>query len=375
MRAGLLFFLATLFIPSAGGQTAATEGEAHILSAFTTRADPRVLSREVSVGPVLREQLGGRTDIYAALVEQTIGKPLRVTLLPPAEAARHASIPGFAAGEPLVRLDAGGLSLVMQYAASQKTVTLVEQISAPQPAAQAAPEPPPPAPEPPPVVEAAPLATPPVVEKPKAAPRAAAKPAPAVAVPKPPTVAAPAVAATPRTPPKPRGDCVIKPVMSELDMWNCSGPGRSTPVLAAPAVDVPAAPAAPPALAAPLECVIKPVMSEEDLRICAAASRQSRPRIAAPVETTAATAAVATPATLQPPPPQCVIKPVMSEEDLRICAAAARQGRPAVVEPAAQPVAAQKQEPAAPPAAPAAPECVIKPVMSEAELRACGARR
>jgi hypothetical protein len=35
-------------------------------------------------------------------------------------------------------------------------------------------------------------------------------------------------------------------------------------------------------------------------------------------------------------------------------------------------VAAQKQEPAAPAAT---PECVIKPVMSEAELRACGARR
>jgi hypothetical protein len=75
-----------------------------------------------------------------------------------------------------------------------------------------------------------------------------------------------------------------------------------------------------------------------------------------------------------PPAPQrpCVIKPVMSEEDLRVCAAAARQSRPAVVEPAAQPVAAQKQEPAAPAAT---PECVIKPVMSEAELRACGARR
>jgi len=302
MRAGLLLLLAALSISPAGAQTAATEGEAHILSAFTTRADPRVLAPEVNVGPQLREQLGARTDIYAALVEQTIGKRLRVTLLEPGDAARYASIPGVTPGEPLVRLDAGELSLVLQYAPKEKAVTLVEQISAPKP---------------------------PVVELPQAPPTPAAvevapppKPAPAVVAPKPaPAVAAAAVAVTPRAAPKPRGDCVIKPVMSEQDMWNCSGPSRSTPIPPAVAVDAETAPAAPPALAAPPECVIKPVMSEEDLRICAAASRQSRP---------------------------------------------------AAIEPAAQPVAAQKQEPAAPPAA---TDCVIKPVMSEAELRACGARR
>ena len=357
MRAGLLLLLAALFVTPAGAQTAATEGEAHILSAFTTRADPRVLSPEVSVGPVLREQLGARTDIYAALVEQTMGKQLRVTVLPPDEAARYTSISGFTAGEPVVRLDAGELSLLMQYAAKEKAVMAVEQISAPQAAVQAAPEPPqpvvelPPAPPTPSAVEAAPLAAPPVVmEKPKPAPRVAAKPAPkpapVVVAPKPaPAVAAAAVPATPRAAPKaapkPRGDCVIKPVMSEQDLWNCSGPSRSTPIPPAPIVDVEAAPAAPPALAAP-----------------------------PPVEAVPAVAA-ATPAP-PAPQPQCVIKPVMTDEDLRICAAAARQSRPAVVEPAPQPVAAQKSEPVA---APAPPECVIKPVMSEAELRACGARR
>ena len=397
MRTGLLFLLAAHFITPAGAQTAATEGEAHILSAFTTRVDPRVLAPEVNVGPMMREQLGARTDIYAALVEQTMGKRLRVTVLPPDEAARYTSISGFTAGAPVMRLDAGELSLLMQYAAKEKAVMAVEQISAPQAAVQAAPKPPqpvvelPPAPPAPPAVEAAPLAAPPVVIPPVAAPPVvppvvaapkpapavvAPKPAPAAAVPKPvPAVAAPAVAATPRTPPKPRGDCVIKPVMSEQDMWNCSGPGRSTPMLAAPAVDVEASPAAPPALAAPPECVIKPVMSEEDLRICAAASRQSRPRITAPVEATPATAAPGTPATLQAPPPQCAIKPVMTEEDLRICAAASRQARPAVTETAAQPVALEKAQPAAPAAPPAPRECVIKPVMSEAELRACGVRR
>lgn len=155
-------------------------------------------------------------------------------------------------------------------------------------------------------------------------------------------------------------------------MWNCSGPSRSTPIPPVVAVDVQAEPAAPPALAAPPECVIKPVMTEEDLRICAAASR-SRPRIASPAPAEAAPVAAATPAPV--PQPQCVIKPVMTEEDLRICAAAARQARPAMSEPPAQPVAFEKAQPAAPAAPPATPQCVIKPVMSEADLRACGARR
>ncbi|HVJ11277.1 MAG TPA: hypothetical protein VNC62_06870, partial [Burkholderiales bacterium] len=103
MRAGLLLLLAALFISPAGAQTAATEGEAHILSAFTTRADPRVLAPEVSVGPQLREQLGTRTDIYDALVEQTIGKRLSVTLLPPGDAAPYASLPGMTPGDQLIR--------------------------------------------------------------------------------------------------------------------------------------------------------------------------------------------------------------------------------------------------------------------------------
>jgi hypothetical protein len=63
--------------------------------------------------------------------------------------------------------------------------------------------------------------------------------------------------------------------------------------------------------------VVKPVMTEEDLRICAAASR-SPP--AAPTETVAPAIAARSPAPAEPPAPRdCVIKPVMSEEDLRAC--------------------------------------------------------
>jgi hypothetical protein len=258
MRAGLLLLLAALFLTPAGAQTAATEGEAHILSAFTTRADPRVLAPEVNVGPQLREQLGARTDLYAALVEQTVGKRLSLTLLPPGDAVRYASIPGVTPGELLIRVQAEDLVLLMQYAAKEKAVTLVEQISEPKPAVV---ELPPAAPTPP-AVEAAPLADPPVAGPPVVAPPVA-KPKPAAAKP-------PVVVAAPKPAPKPRGECVIKPVMSEQDLWNCSGPSRSTPIPPAVAVDVQAEPAAPAAPPATPQCVIKPVMSDAELRACGA---------------------------------------------------------------------------------------------------------
>jgi hypothetical protein len=140
------------------------------------------------------------------------------------------------------------------------------------------------------------------------------------------------------------------------------------------AVQAAATPASAPMLAKPPapECVIKPVMTEEELRICASASRQSRP---APVETSVPPVAAQAPMTTKPTP-ECVIKPVMSEEELRICAASSRQARPvAAAEP---PRATDKSQPAAPQPAslPAASrDCVIKPVMSEEDLRACGVRR
>ncbi|HVJ09938.1 MAG TPA: hypothetical protein VNC62_00055, partial [Burkholderiales bacterium] len=57
---------------------------------------------------------------------------------------------------------------------------------------------------------------------------------------------------------------------SEQDLWNCSGPSRSTPIPPAVAVDVQAEPAAPAAPPATPQCVIKPVMSDAELRACGA---------------------------------------------------------------------------------------------------------
>ena len=325
----------------------AVQADAHIFSAFTTRTDPRLLADNVALGPALRGQIGEEKDssrIYDALMAGVAGKPVRSRTLSIGEAAGYASL-GVNAVDPVVLVEADDLRLLMQYSIAEKNVAFVEQLAGAPVALtpQAAPKPepiveralptePPPPPPAPPATVVAPAAAP-VVAAPAPKPVPAAKPAPVAkpaAAPKPRTAPVAPVAAVPATPtpaaPRPaqrsgpRGECVIKPVMSEDDLWNCSAPGQaSSPRIETPA---PAAAAsasfAPPASDQPrAECVIKPVMTEEDLRACAAASR-SRP--AAPVETAAPATAVRPSAPAASSAPRdCVIKPVMTEEDLRAC--------------------------------------------------------
>jgi hypothetical protein len=134
MRAWLLsgaLLLTFSITPAAAQAPTATEGEAHILSAFTSGADPGVLAASVDLGPALRKALGGETDsrkIYDALVERTAGKALRVDLLTPGEVGKYALLPGVKPGEPLIRLEAGETVLLFQYAAKQKNVIFIEQL-------------------------------------------------------------------------------------------------------------------------------------------------------------------------------------------------------------------------------------------------------
>ena len=106
-----------------------SEGESHIASAFTSGADPKVLADDVRLGPVLRRELGdadGR-KVYAALFARVSGRTLKVDLLAPADAARYATLVGRVA-DPLIRLEAGEVALLMQYAQSAQHVTFVEQL-------------------------------------------------------------------------------------------------------------------------------------------------------------------------------------------------------------------------------------------------------
>ena len=357
MRGALALLLAGLALAApalaqtGGAPKPNVEAEAHILSAFTSRADPRVLADDVKLGPALRGALGADADgrrVYESLVQITTGKPLRSRTLSIAEAASHAPL-GVNTADPLVLVEAGEVRLLMQYSPPRKNVAFVEQfggpapvVAPPKPRSEEAPTVPE-ASKPTPIDEVPlPTAAPPasVAPPPVAPPAVAAPPAPVAAPTPPPVPAAPTPAPKPRAPavvavpaakpaappkaaPRPRGECMIKPVMSEDDLWNCSAPGQaSSPQIALPAPVATQAPAPQPAAQPRAECVIKPVMSEEDLKTCAAASR-SRP--AAAVETSApvvvAPASAAAPAPQAVPQRECVIKPVMSEEDLRACGA------------------------------------------------------
>lgn len=239
-----------------GMATPAVQAESHILSAFTTRTDPRVLADGVALGPALRGHLGDekeRRRIYDALIAGVAGKSLSSRSLAIAEAVQYTSL-GVNSADPVVLLEAGDVRLLMQYSVAEKHVAFVEQLAG-TPIAL-------------PMIQDVPKPTP-IVERPlpiEPAPVPAPKPAP-VATPKP-RVAAPVAAEKPR----PRGECVIKPVMSEDDLWNCSAPGQaSSPQMGTPAPAAASASFAPPASVQPAaECVIKPVMTEDDLRACGA---------------------------------------------------------------------------------------------------------
>jgi len=202
--------LLVLFVFAWPAARAATEAESHILSAFTSGADSGILARDVRLGPRLRAELG-RADsakIYDALVDRVTGNLIRVNPLGSEEAARHAALVGSASD--LLTLESGGVVLLMQYAPARRQVSFVEQIGV-------APPPLKPAPEPTqveaPQLPAQPPKPVPLVEKPL--PSVPPKTAPPPVVVEKPKPVAPKVAE------KPRGECVIKPVMSDEDLYNC----------------------------------------------------------------------------------------------------------------------------------------------------------
>jgi Meckel syndrome type 1 protein len=344
-----------------GVPSPAVQADAHIFSAFLTRSDPHVLADKLRLGPKLKAQLGpdpGPGKVYEALLAAMDGKELRSRSLSAKEAAGYASL-GLNSVDPVVLVEAGTLRLVMQYSTAGKHVAFVEQVggtslTAPAPAPEAKPR----------------------AEAPKPEPAAKSTPTPAVVA----APAAPKAAATA----KPRGECVVKPVMSEDDLWNCSAPGQASNALVSTPAPAPApVPAAaetsalvlqpPAAQPTPRECVIKPVMTEEELRVCAA-ERRSQPVTPKEISAPAIAPSASPVASVQAPPPvaqhECVIKPVMSEEDLRACAKAA----PSMPMTAVEVQSAAEAAPPAPAASSAPRECVVKPVMTEDDLRACARR-
>ena len=124
-------------------------------------------------------------------------------------------------------------------------------------------------------------------------------------------------------------------------------------------------------------CIVRAVMSEQDLVNCRASAARLASPPPPPPPAPKPQARVAPP----PPPPAqpelkpngpCEVKPVMSEQDLVNCRAGASvlrrvdPGPPVVAKPQARVPEETVRKPATP--------CVIKPVMSEEDRIACGMR-
>jgi hypothetical protein len=362
-------------------QQPTTEGQAryYIYGAFLTHAVPEIMGDRIALGAELEQRLGlkpgaDRLQIYDALMTYTDGKRLAVRKANAEEIARYRPQAKRELKDPVFTVQAGDITLLVEYDMQANAIPFVGQLGVayqapvveqravpPAPAvAVVAPKPPPVRAAPPPPV---PVAAPPApISTP--APQPVVKPQARVAPPPPPVV------------PRRTGPCEVKPVMSEQDLANCRAVGEARtiqpgpPIVIKPQAVTRTEPAVVLRRSGP--CIVKPVMSEEDLANCrnapgGAARVQPGPPVV--VKPQARIEPAAQPQRTGP----CEVKPVMSEEDLANCrnapggAARVQPGPPLTATRAAAP----KPEPAA--RQPATP-CVIKPVMSEEDRLACGMR-
>ena len=277
-------------------KTTEQQARSYIASAFITGAAPLILSDDVVVQPELRTKLRLPADanartVYQALMNLTGGKPVQVRPAIRDEILKSQVL--IAPGKPVFALEAGANTLVLQYDLERDNVAFIGQptaiataapAEAPQkagetatPQAQAQPETPAqtqsPAAAPAAAAEPAPAPAPTVTQTPEQAPAAAAAPATA---PAPGLTAepAPATAPTPAAPvaeesPKP-GLQIVEP--QEPRLKSPAAPetkAGATPAPAAATV-VRAREARPPLPKPNGPCLIKPVMSDQDLVNCGA---------------------------------------------------------------------------------------------------------
>ncbi|MFN2643473.1 MAG: hypothetical protein ABR570_00640 [Burkholderiales bacterium] len=276
-------------------KTTEQQARSYIASAFITGAAPLLISEDVVVQPELRAKLALPTDansrvVYQALVNLTNGRPVQVRPAIRDEVLKSQVLAG--PGKPVFALEAGATTLVLQYDLERDNVSFVGQ---PMAIAAAAPA-------------AEPQALQKMIDTPPAAPAEAQAPAapvpaelPAVSTDsQPPAPAASAPAAAPDMTPSPAAataavaDPAPVPAPAPLAVPEAPKPGlqlvepqtpRIAPVEAPATKSASAAPAAAtlvrariPMAMPPLPqpngaCVIKPVMSDQDLVNCGATPR------------------------------------------------------------------------------------------------------
>ena len=230
--------------PQPPGKTTEQQARSYVASAFMTGAAPLIMSDDANVSPALRQRLGLAPDansraVYQAIVTLTGGKPVQVRRASPEELVM-AQAPS-APEKPAFALEAGDVTLILQYDLERDNIAFAGQPGAAAVAAPVVAPPPPQRVEEPPPPQAAPVAAP---TPPPPAPAAPAPKAeqpvlqtvepqlPRAAKPSPPPVAAVARPAPPppqqRAEPRlrPDGPCAIKPVMSDQDLVNCGATPR-----------------------------------------------------------------------------------------------------------------------------------------------------
>ena len=258
-------------------KTTEQQARSYILSAFMTGAAPAVVSDAVKVAPALRLRLAlpAESDsraVYYSLVKLTAGKSL--TVRPAKIDELEMTDTQVEPSKPVFALDVSDSTFVLQYDLDKDSVTTIADAT--RPVAVTAPIT---APEPPKPVEAAAADTP----KPAAEPAAEepAKPA-AEAAAAAAAVAAPAAAAAAAQPAKP------EPAAKAAEPEPLPGARVQTVEPREPRLNAPAAAKAPavpariqvtreqprlPPLKPNGACVIKPVMSDQDLVNCGATPR------------------------------------------------------------------------------------------------------
>jgi len=249
-----------------------TEGQArqYIFGGFLTGAAHAILSKNVALDGALRARLALPPDadsnqIYEALIRLTENKPLTVRRARSEEVSQYSPGAGRALRDPLYTLQAGDVVLLIQYDLVANNIPFVGDL-APVAITERALSPVPVPERPKPVV----------VEKPKPVavpkPVVVEKPKPVVETPKP-VIVEPAPVVVP--PPAP---VVVTPPPAPVVVTPPPAPVVVTPPPAPPKppVAVPRAPAPVAVERRPVPvqpngpCLVKPVMSDQDLANCGA---------------------------------------------------------------------------------------------------------
>ena len=264
----LTLVTAPVFAQQAPTKTTEQQARSYIASAFITGAAPAIMSDKLTVSPALRQHLSldpaaDGPAVYKAMLNLTDGKPVTVRRAASDEIAQSEA-PAPVSEQPIFALEAGSSTLIVQYDLARDHISFVGLPGAVATAAPVmAPTPPEKMADTPAVVPtaAATAATGVVVDKPSVTGTVVEAPKPPPAPAAPP----PAPAAVPAPEKAPQ---VVEPTIPRM-----TKPAATAAVAPArPMVSMQEIPPPPP-LKPNGPCVIKPVMTDQDLVNCGATPR------------------------------------------------------------------------------------------------------